>query len=242
MKKNRNKEIDVLTTIMKFTVLGAAGLGFLISESILGAIYLSITFGGILMSLYLIMFYIRNKKYKERLLNSGIDVIDQMDGFQFESYLRQLFKSQNYKVIKTPDRKDFGADLLLEKNGTKIVVQAKRYKGNVGIKAVQEIQSAKLYYKAQEAWVMTNSNYTKSAKELAYKTNVTLLDRDRLIDYISEINPNGEVSATQTIETVEPLPIKCKCGNQMILKKNKSNQKRFYGCRNFPSCKNTKAL
>ncbi|WP_332631998.1 restriction endonuclease [Halalkalibacter flavus] len=129
----------------------------------------------------------------KRLRESGIHEIDQMDGYEFERYLKELFKSRGYSVIKTPNSGDFGADVLIEKDGFKIAIQAKRYQGNVGIKAVQEIQSAMLYYKSDEAWVITNSNYTKSAKELAEKTGVRLVNREKLATLILDTYPNKSV-------------------------------------------------
>ncbi len=38
----------------------------------------------------------------------------------------------------TPETGDYGADLVLSKDGRKIVVQAKRWKNVVGIEAVQQ--------------------------------------------------------------------------------------------------------
>ncbi|MED1202581.1 restriction endonuclease [Heyndrickxia acidicola] len=83
------------------------------------------------------------------------------NGIQFERYLLVLFKQLGYKVQTTPSTNDYGADLVLDGRDGRIVVQAKRYKNNVGIKAVQEIVSAKIYYSANRAWVVTNSHFIK---------------------------------------------------------------------------------
>lgn len=80
------------------------------------------------------------RKRAERLKRSGIAEIDQMDGVQFEHYLGHLFRSQGYKAEVTKAAGDFGADLVIFKDGRRIVVQAKRYKKNVGLEAVQEVQ------------------------------------------------------------------------------------------------------
>jgi len=79
-------------------------------------------------------------------------------------------------VRGTPVTGDQGADLLANKDGKKIVIQAKRYDGAVGNKAVQEVVSAVSFYSADEGWVITNSTFTKSAKELAQKTGIHLVD------------------------------------------------------------------
>jgi restriction system protein len=106
-----------------------------------------------------------------------------MDGYEVEYYLELLFKKLGYQVKRTPSSNDFGADLILE-GETRIVVQAKRYKNKVGIKAVQEINSARDYYSAQEAWVITNNFFTSPAIKLSSSTNVKLIERYELVNLI----------------------------------------------------------
>lgn len=184
-----------------------------------------------------LMFWVVEQQKRQELKASGIRDVDTMDGFQFEHYLVELFKSHNYSVKKTPNTNDFGADLLLKKDGKKIVVQAKRYKGNIGIKAVQEIIGAKSYYKAQGAWVVTNSKYTKSAIELARKSNVRLIDRYGLMKLQGKTNKVNPSKIKKEIKPKEK--INCnKCGAAMLLRNGKKGV--FYGCNNFPQCKNTK--
>ena len=50
----------------------------------------------------------------------------------------------------------------------------------VGIKAVQEVASGKSYYDCDDAIVVTNSHFSKAAKELAEKCGVGLIDREYL--------------------------------------------------------------
>ncbi|EGA90542.1 restriction endonuclease [Planococcus donghaensis MPA1U2] len=56
----------------------------------------------------------------------------------------------------------------------------------MGIKAVQEISAAKLHYGANEAWVVTNSFFTKAASELATSNHVKLVNRDQLMKILLE--------------------------------------------------------
>jgi restriction system protein len=127
---------------------------------------------------------IQDIRREQRLKESGIREIDQMSGQNFEEYLKVLLKSLGYRVKLTPSTGDYGADLVLTTSELRIIVQAKRYKKNVGIKAVQEIASAKSHYKANECWVITNSFFTEPAKKLASSNQVRLVDRDLLIDWI----------------------------------------------------------
>ncbi|WP_019156961.1 restriction endonuclease [Robertmurraya massiliosenegalensis] len=185
-----------------------------------------------------IVFEILDFQKGRKLVQSGIHDIDTMDGFQFEHYLVELFKKYNYKAVRTPDSGDYGADLLLNKDGQKIVVQAKRYKKNVGIKAVQEVLGAKLFYKADEAWVVANSDYTKAATKLAGESDVRLIARNELINMLMKLhNSNNQPSPKEIKATVETKDKKVcsECGSDMVLRNSKHGV--FYGCVTFPKCK-----
>lgn len=121
---------------------------------------------------------------QQSLQRSNIHQIDDMTGIQFEEFLVQLFMKQGYRATMTKSSGDFGADLVLKGNGETIVVQAKRYKSSVGVKAVQEIIAAIRMYDANSAWVVTNSYFTKQAQTLASHNDVRLIDRDELLELI----------------------------------------------------------
>lgn len=114
--------------------------------------------------------------------------IDTMDGTEFEMFLAMLFSHLGYRVQRTGMSHDFGADLLLtSRRNKRIVVQAKRYEGNVGISAVQEVIGAVHYYNGVRGMVVTNRSFTESAQELAARSGIELWDRDRLVTAMSRI-------------------------------------------------------
>ncbi len=138
----------------------------------------------------LILFLVRVslKLYKNtRLAKSGIAELDKLGGEDFEKYLEILFRKLGYQVTRTPYQGDYGADLVLQKNGVQTVVQAKRYNRSVGVKAIQEAVAAKEYYKCNNAMVVTNNYYSQQAKKLAAANKVELWDRDRLADRLLAI-------------------------------------------------------
>jgi len=110
----------------------------------------------------------------------SIQEIDFMTGKEFENAMNKIFSRQGYKAITTVYSNDQGADLILEKFGKKIVVQAKRYQGHVPNKAIQEVVAAKQHYKCDEAWLVTNSILTRQAKALAKSNNVKTIEREEL--------------------------------------------------------------
>lgn len=108
--------------------------------------------------------------------------IDRMSGHDFEDFLEKGFRRLGFEVTRMPKSRDFGADLILEKNGERTVVQAKRYDDKVSIAAVQQVFSAMYYYDADKSIVVTNNYYTEPCKKFAKKLDVELWDRDDVIE------------------------------------------------------------
>jgi len=100
-----------------------------------------------------------------------------MSGIEFESWIVKLLKENGFDDVRgTPTTGDQGADIIALKGVRHIIIQAKRYNGSVGNKAVQEVISAMQYYGGNEGWVITNSIFTKSAIALAQKSKIRLID------------------------------------------------------------------
>ena len=179
MRKRRKKKQKGISFIPFFILLAGAG-GWYVMKSVEGVITAIV--------LYFI-FYIGIKiwfktRHIARLRKAGIKEIDVMSGEEFERFLGELFKRRGFKVSYTATSGDYGADLILKDGKDIIAVQAKRYSSSVGVKAVQEIIGAVKMYDANEAWVVTNSNFTKQAIKLANINDVYLIDRQELIDMI----------------------------------------------------------
>ncbi len=112
--------------------------------------------------------------------------LDQLSGVEFEEFLAGLFRAQGYAAEHTPTSGDYGADLILSKDGQRIAVQAKRYVGSVGVAAVQEALSGMAYYQCHTAWVITTGSYTTNALELAQKSGVKMIGRSEIGDLMAK--------------------------------------------------------
>ena len=108
-----------------------------------------------------------------------------MNSKAFETFMAKMLRKQDYRVIQTQLSNDQGADLICEKDDTKIAIQLKCWKGTVGNSAVQEIVAAKNHYKCDEAWIITNSTLTKPAIALSKSNKVKIIDRKQLIEFIN---------------------------------------------------------
>jgi len=112
--------------------------------------------------------------------------IDVMGGDEFEKFISMIFTKMGYVSNVTQHTRDFGVDVIAEKNGVKIAIQAKCYSGSVSPSAIQEIVAGMKYYNCQKGIVVTNSFFTKAAIELAQSNSIQLWDRNILDETISK--------------------------------------------------------
>jgi vacuolar-type H+-ATPase subunit E/Vma4 len=118
---------------------------------------------------------------RKRLPNSAQD-FRTLRNIEFEIYVRRKLEAAGYTVVGTRVTGDQGADFIAKRNGRTIAIQAKGYTGTVGNSAVQEIVGALRLYNADEGWVVTNSAFSRSARELAHANKIRLIDGNDLMD------------------------------------------------------------
>jgi len=103
-------------------------------------------------------------------------------GITFENECSLILIDNGWKTEFTKKTGDQGADIIAHKGKMKLVVQCKFYDKPVGNDAVQQIISARLFYDATVAAVVSKSGFTKPAEQLAEKTSVLLLSTSDLND------------------------------------------------------------
>ena len=181
-RKKRKKKVN-------YSISDLINLGFMYFLGYLMAFVLIICIAPIIIFgyvLYYIIIYIINKK---ELVEKDIKAIDLMSGEEFEEYVAKvILPFFGYTNISTTKHSgDFGADILADCSKGRMAIQCKRFNGNVGVSAVQEVVSSKNYYGCNVGAVFTNSYFTNAARTLAKANNVILSDRNDLIEYLTKI-------------------------------------------------------
>jgi restriction system protein len=129
-------------------------------------------------------------KYYDDKLNNGENsnfTYNLDDPFLFEKSVAKDFEYLGWQSAETKATGDQGADVIAKKNDITCIVQCKLYSSPVGNKAVQEVYSANKFYHGDYAIVVTNNEYTKSAKALASSLGVTLLHYSQVEDFILKL-------------------------------------------------------
>lgn len=166
---------------------------FYLKRNKIGILYLfSIGLFGIGWFIDCILIWIKIfKNYNTNKIDASNEIIyidNLSDGWRFENYIANLLKKLGYSNVKvTSGSGDYGVDVLPSKAGIRYAFQCKLYRNPVGVKAVQEVVSGKIYYNCDKAVVITNNYFTSAAQKLANATGVELWDRNVLWNLINQI-------------------------------------------------------
>jgi HJR/Mrr/RecB family endonuclease len=113
------------------------------------------------------------------------------NGNDFENLVTRLYDAMGYASKRIGGHGDQGGDVIANKNGESLLVQAKCYQGSVGNAAVQQAVAARQQYGCTKAVVITTSYFTPEATELARSNSTELIDgkllKQRLSEYLREV-------------------------------------------------------
>jgi restriction system protein len=127
----------------------------------------------------------KHQREQRKLRALDIAAIDTMDPLEFEKYVARLLVHRGFSRVRLTERYDYGVDVLAYKDGTMWGVQVKRYSNMVKAEAVRQVFTALVRYKCDRAMVITNSTFSRPARELAADNNCVLIERDELSEWIA---------------------------------------------------------
>jgi hypothetical protein len=158
-----------------------------------------------------------------RLAHVGADV-DTLTGIDFEHCIGAMFVRLGYQVQFT-ETFDFGADLLVTKDGNRTAVQAKRQESPVGERAFQQVLAGRIHYQCDSAAVVTNSELMPRARRLAAECGVSIMERPHLTRML-------EMAAMLESPRLLDPPLCSRCGIRLVNRSGRYGP--FWGCANFP--------
>lgn len=110
----------------------------------------------------------------EQLMKANVNTLSGMD---FERLMAIYYTDEGYAVRIVGGSGDHEVDLILtDKKGYKIAVQCKRWKKDVGNDIVLRLKAGKQVHGCYDAWIVTTSHFTASARSAAEKLNIRLIN------------------------------------------------------------------
>src|SRR6056297_418578 len=100
---------------------------------------------------------------------------------EFERFIGNLNESQGYDTEYIPQADDIGIDIIASSEYEKISVQVKKYfKRKINLDIVYHTFGAAEFHDCSRCIIVTLSDLTKNAKQVAEKLNVEIWDRDKI--------------------------------------------------------------
>lgn len=183
---------------------------------------------------------------------SSIAVLREMSWGELEILMRRVFESRGFCAERVGGNgADGGVDIVLRKGQLVVLVQCKQWKTRqVAVGVVRELLGVIAVEGANGGVVVTCGVFTKDARDLARRANITLIDGMAVLRLAEGVHPVplGLASRTRNaiaVARAEDRNICPYCGGQMVQRQAKKGVQpgtHFLGCARFPDCRGTHEL
>lgn len=172
----------------------------------------------------------------------SLDLIRDLEWKRFEDVCQQFYEKKGIRSETTALGPDGGIDIRLYQDDSgqaTSIVQCKAWgERYVGVKPVRELLGVMTHEKIGKAFFMTSGTYSDDAKAVAQANRITLIDGTMLLMMIQRLPAEERDSllafATAGDYTTPTCPT---CGLKMKAVQGKAGRPDFWGCQNYPRCR-----
>jgi restriction system protein len=165
---------------------------------------------------------------------------------QFEEVIADAFRRHGYWVAEVGSRgtADGGVDLILERDGKRIVVRGKHWQRDVvGVAMVRELYGVQRAMPAGGAMYVVQGRFSPDATAFAARVGMTLVGGSELLRIIGAGLRGGELELpVPDGPAAPPCPA---CGGDMVRRtawRGDHAGEDFWGCSTFPACRATVSM
>lgn len=171
-----------------------------------------------------------------------LEVIRDLEWKRFEDVCQQYYERKGIRSETTDLGPDGGIDIRLYQDDSgrpTSIVQCKAWgERYVGVKPIRELLGVMTHEKISKAFFMTSGSYSDEAKAVAQANRITLIDGNMLLMMIQRLSPPERESLLAfAIDGDYATPTCPSCGTPMVAKKGANGRPDFWGCQNYPRCK-----
>lgn len=173
---------------------------------------------------------------------------------EFEMLVGEAFRQHGYSVEETGlGGADGGIDLILRKQGRKVLVQCKQWRRRqIGVSVVREMAGLLAHHSADEVKIVGIGSFTRDAQAFAAGKPVELISGEALLRMIQAVQqlPAGKAAGAPRVDPVfaphsdasVPAHSCPRCGGVLVQRTNGRTGEQFYGCSTYPRCRGTAVI
>ena len=198
------------------------------------------------------LFFLRRRRESPRLSAARArldtrwtaELLKQLEWRRFEELCVAYYEALGFTTRISKAGADGGVDIMLHPQGATAASSIARCKAwdayRVGVKAVQELRAVMVSAGVGEAVLLTSGRFTQAALDLAAKEHVELVDGAVLLDKLNELPPEKALALLKFATQGDFLTPTCPCCSiKMTPRTSTQGGRKFWGCRNYPQCKQT---
>ena len=172
------------------------------------------------------------------------ELLKHLEWRRFEELCAAYFEAIGFTPRITHSRADGGADIALHLEGAeapKLLGQCRSWSAyRIGIKPLHELHAAMAPAGVAEAVFVTSGRFTQEAIEFAAKHKIDLIDGARLLKELAALAPEKALALLKLAAKGDFLTPTCpSCSIKMSSRKSTGEGRAFWGCDNYPRCKQT---
>lgn len=180
--------------------------------------------------------------FKAKPAEWSLEVIRRLEWKRFEDVCQQFYEKKGIRSDTTELGPDGGIDIRLYQDDSgrpTSIVQCKAWgERYVGVKPIRELLGVMTHEKIGKAFFMTSGSYSVEAKAVAQANRITLIDGNMLLMMIQRLpSPERENLLDFATDGDYTTPTCPTCGIKMIAKEGKNGRPDFWGCQNYPRCR-----
>lgn len=178
----------------------------------------------------------------------GREVFEVIEWRRFEALVEALFAQAGFETRSQSHGADEGIDIWLYSRsnpGSPVsIVQCKHWQGKkIGVDKVRELRGVMAAKNVSRGQFATTSTFTDDAVAFARDNGLNLLDVQGLLALIATRTQDQQAALLNVaLEGEYWRPTCVKCGIKMVERSPRNGGKPFWGCKGFPTCKNTMQL
>ncbi len=184
-------------------------------------------------------------EYLSRPTSWSLKLLQEIEWKRFEDLSTAYYLEKGILAKTTSLGADGGIDIKLYQDGAESatsLVQCKAWNNRqVGVKEIREFLGVLTHEKVAKGFYMTSGGFTDDAKETAKANKIILISGEMFLEMIMRLPQISQKKLLQLAIAGDYKTPSCSaCGVKMVKRSGKKGE--FWGCKNYPKCRQTMHL
>jgi restriction system protein len=172
------------------------------------------------------------------------ELLKRLEWRRLEEVCVAYFEALGFTTRVARTGADGGVDISLVAQGEEqpsVLVQCKAWDAyGIGIKRLLALSAAMAEAGLGEGMLVTSGRFTSEAKAFAARQNIRLIDGAALLAKFAELPAEKALALLRFATDGDFLTPTCPaCAVKMVSRQSAQGGRKFWGCRNYPRCKQT---